>query len=96
MTFESLFKPGGEKSEEEVVNERKVEEIQKKIEEKTTDSETAEFFDEKDKFNLQILESNPETDLNTALKISRRLMCLIKENPRLITKKVNFFHSESD
>jgi len=85
MTFESLFKPGGEKSEEELA-------IQRRIQKKTENPEIAGFFNEKDGQNLKVLESHRQSDLNRTFHHSRDLMHLVKQTPQIIDKRVKFFH----
>ncbi len=92
MAFESLFKPGVDKSEVELAIERAVAKIQQKIREKTEIPEVAEFFNEKDQQNLQVLESHPESDLNEIFRNSRDLMHQVKQTPQIIDRRVKFFH----
>ena len=92
MSFESLFKPGGEKSEEELAIEQAIQEAKDKIAEKTTDTEKAEFFNEKDGQNLKGLESHPyQSDLNRTFHHSRDLMHLVKQTPQIIDTRVKCF-----
>ncbi len=92
MAFESLFKPGVDKSEVELAIERAVAEVQRKILEKTEIPEVAEFFNKKDQQNLQVLESHPESDLNEIFKNSRDLMHQVMQTPQVIDRRVKFFH----
>jgi len=92
MTFESLFKPGGEKSEEELAIERATADIQRRIQKKTENPEIAGFFNEKDGQNLKVLESHRQSDLNRTFHHSRDLMHLVKQTPQIIDKRVKFFH----
>jgi len=92
MAFESLFKSGVEKSEEGLAIERAIAEVQKKIMEKTENPEVAGFFKEKDKQNLQVLESHPQSDLNRIFNHSRDLMLQVKQTPQIIDRRVKFFH----
>jgi len=92
MPFESLFKSGVEKSEEELAIERAIAEVRLKIQEKTENPEVATFFNGKDKQNLQSLDSHPESDLNRTFHYSRDLMLKIKKTPQIIDKRVKFFH----
>ena len=92
MSFESLFKPGGEESERELAIKNAVLEIQGKISEKTVKPEIAEFFNEKDKQNLKVLEAHPDSSLNRVFQHSRNLMHLVKQTPQIIENRVRFFH----
>lgn len=92
MGFESLFKSGVEKSEEELAIDRATADIQKRIQEKTENPEVAGFFNEKDGQNLKVLESHTQSDLNKIFHHSRDLMHLVKQTPQIIDKRVKFFH----
>jgi len=92
MAFESLFKPGVEKSQEELAIEKAVTEVHLKIKEKKENPEKASFFNEKDQQNLRVLESHPESDLNTTFKYSRDLMHQVMQTPQIIGGRVKFFH----
>lgn len=91
MGFESLFKSGVEKSEEDLAIERATADIQRRIQEKTGNPEVARFFDEKDGQNLKVLESHAQSDLNRTFRLSRDLMHLVKQTPQIIDEKVRFF-----
>jgi len=92
MGFESLFKSGVDKSEEALVIERAIKEVQEKIREKTENPKIAGFFNKKDKQNLQVLESHPKSDLNRTFNYSRDLMHKIMQTPQIIDRRVKFFH----
>lgn len=92
MAFESLFKPGVGKSEEELVIEKAVAEAQSKIQEKTENPEIAEFFNKKNRQNLQILESHPQSDLNRIFNHSKDLMHRVKQTPQIIDGRIKFFY----
>lgn len=91
MSFESKFQSGAENPEEKLA----IEQVLKKIQEKTENPEMAQFFDKKDKENSEALKLHPETPLKKTFTISRELMLKIKENPQIIDKRVNFFNSEA-
>ncbi len=92
MAFESLFKQGVDKSEQELAIERAVAQVQRKIIEKTENSEVARFFNKKDKQNLQVLRSHSQSDLNQTFNHSRDLMHQVKQTPQIIDRRVRFFH----
>lgn len=87
MSFELKFQSGAENQEGKLV----IEQVKRKIQEKNENPEMAQFFNVKDKENLEALESHPETQLKKVFEISRDLMIKVKENPQIIDKRVKFF-----
>ncbi|MBU4369675.1 hypothetical protein KKG58_02825 [Patescibacteria group bacterium] len=92
MAFESLFKSGVEKSEEELAIEKAVAEVRGKITEKTTNHEEAKFFNRESKKNLEDLKSKGGPGI---FQYSRKLMHIVRENPQLVDKRVRLFHPKT-